>query len=299
MPLSMREMTCVTCGKKDYTVKYEARVPDAGSLNFSARREGLRSHPRIVECSGCGQIYSNPYFADDVISKLYQEANYLDEPQLNNMVKDYMCEFQRAIAGRDKSSLRILEVGCGDGFFLKALKQAGYEKITGVEPGREAVSRAEPDIRACIINDFFDSKMFEEGSFDIVCCFQIMDHLPNPAAFVAAVHGILAADGVFLAINHNIRARLPKLLGERSPMYDIEHIYLFDCSTMSRLLKNAQFSVSRCEPISNSYTVDYALKMFPFPHKIKRGLISMASSLGLAAVSLNVSAGNMVTVARR
>jgi len=295
----MRELPCAACGSKDYRVRHEARLPPVDALDFAARRAGQRYHPRIVQCRDCGQIYSNPYFADEVISGLYRKAKYITEPQLENMTRDYLREFERAVSGRARESLRVLEVGCATGFFLKAIKDAGYRLVQGVEPGEDAVSRAADDVRPYILNDFFGPKTFSPHSFDVVCCFQIMDHLPNPASFAQTVYQVLAKDGVFLAINHDIRALLSRILGERSPMFDVEHIYLFDRSTMRMLLERAGFDDIKCQPLSNSYTLDYALKMFPLPSAIKGGVGTLLTSLRLSSLSIRVPGGNMVTRACR
>ena len=299
MQFTMRELTCATCGCADYKVRYEARLPDIDTLNFSARRPGRHYHPRIVECRRCGQIYSNPFFSEELIARLYRDAGYISEPQLANMTRDYVSEFKRAVGPRAGEDLRVLEVGCGDGFFLRALHQAGYRSLRGIEPGQDAVGRAAPDIKPLIINDFLGPDTFPVGSFDVVCCFQVMDHLPEPATFAGIIRGLLAPGGIFLAINHDIRAPITRLLGERSPMYDVEHVYLFDRSTMRRLLVNAGFTVLTCRPLHNSYTMDYILKMFPLPAFVKRGVHAMLVALGMTTASVRVPGGNMVTIAHR
>src|SRR5262245_36767413 len=139
----MRQLSCATCGNGDYRVRYEARFPELQELDFSARRPGQRYHPRIVECRGCGQIYSNPFFTDKLIVDFYRRARHIEEPQLDNMRADYVREFEAVLHHRRPGTEpRILEVGCANGFFLAALYQKGYRKLQGVEPSREAVSLA-------------------------------------------------------------------------------------------------------------------------------------------------------------
>jgi len=82
-------------------------------------------------------------------------------------------------------------------------------------------------------------------------------------------------------------------------MFDVEHIYLFDRSTMRMLLERAGFDDIKCQPLSNSYTLDYALKMFPLPSAIKGGVGTLLTSLRLSSLSIRVPGGNMVTRACR
>ena len=295
----LRELICTTCGSRDYRVRYEARLPAAARLDFAARRSGQRYHPRIVECRRCGQIYSNPYFTDDVITGLYRQAPYTTEPQLENMARDYLQIFEEAVQPLGRKDLRILEVGTADGFFLHRLRQRGYSCIGGIEPGAAAVARADDDIRPLIVNDFLRSDTFPGESFDVVCCFQVMDHLPDPGQFVRTVWRILAPGGRFVAVNHDIRAPITRLLGQRSPMYDIEHVFLFDRRTMTRLLIGAGFAVDVCRRLSNAYTLDYAVKMLPLPAGVKGLADRLLGLFGMGRVSVHVPGGNMATIARR
>jgi SAM-dependent methyltransferase len=251
-----------------------------------------------VECRHCGLIYSNPYFDDGMLQSLYREAAYIDEQQLENMGADYAREFLRAAGSALDRSARVLEIGCANGFFLEKLYGAGYQDLHGVEPGKDAVSKASPAIRERIVNDFFRPTLFEPESFDVVCCFQIFDHLPDPPGFLADVRSLLRPGGLVMTINHNIRALITRVLGERSPMFDIEHIYLFDKSTIRRLFTANGFEVIRVSGLSNSYTLGYAIKMFPLPGGMKRGMLRLLKG-PLADVNFRIPAGNMVTVGRK
>ncbi len=293
------QLTCATCGSDDYVVRYEARVPPEGALNFSARRAANGYHARIVECRSCGQIYSNPYFSEDMLGRLYREASYIDEPQLANMAADYFRVFHQAIGGSVDPSRRVLEIGCGNGFFLDKLRAVGYADVWGVEPGRQAVETAAASVRDRILCDVFRPDLFPAGHFDAVCCFQIFDHLPDPNAFLEGVRTVLRSGGVLVAINHNIRAPVTRILGERSPMFDIEHIYLFDRRTIRRLLANHGFKIERTGSLWNSYTVEYALKMVPLPNGLRGAVINSARIFRLGALTFRLPGGNMVSVARR
>ena len=146
----------------------------------------------------------------------------------------------------------------------------------GVEPGVEAVKSADPAIRPQIVNDLFDADLFPPASFDAVCCFQILDHLLDPVSTLQDACTLLKPGGILLLLNHNIRSWFPRVLGRRCPMYDVEHIYLFDRRTVASLLRKTGFQVVETRNVANSYTLDYAFKMFPLPRPLKQA--------GLAAV---------------
>ncbi len=295
MLATSQNLGCLLCGPDAaFRVKYAERLPAAG-VDFAARRTPCRIHFRIVECTGCGLTYSNPIYPPDEILQLYRAAHYILEPQLDNMLKDYVRQFQQALP-LAPSRRRLLEIGCASGFFLKAARAAGFEEVVGVEPGRQAVANAAADIRGAIVNNVFRGEQFEPESFDCVCLFQVLDHLLDPLDLVRNVFRVLRPGGVLLAVNHNIRSRFARALGERCPMYDVEHIYLFNPATISALLTRCGFQVKCARGIATSYTCQYALKMFPLPSWIRAAAGGLISICGLNNRSVSFPGGNMVAV---
>ena len=295
---ALQEMSCAVCGPEaPYRVKYEQNFSDS-DLNFNARKTPTQAHFRILRCQRCNLIYSSPVLPEHEIVQLYRESTYLDEAQLENMLADYVGELRRAMR-LSETNESLLEIGCANGFFLKRARDLGFSKIAGVEPGRDAVSQSDPEIKPFIVNDIFHDGLFDKQSFDFVCAFQVFDHLLDPNAFLQSARRILRPGGLVLAINHNIGSWLPTLLGKKSAMYDIEHIFLFSPPTMRELMEKNGFHVEYIRNTWNSYTLDYALKMFPLPafaESTARAILRFASLLEL---NMRLPAGNMVTVARK
>jgi 2-polyprenyl-3-methyl-5-hydroxy-6-metoxy-1,4-benzoquinol methylase len=233
-----------------------------------------------------------------MIYRLYRHSPFLHEGQLGNMLRDYRDQL-RQILPLLPAKGRLLEIGCANGFFLEAALQLGFDDVRGVEPSADAVRKAHPHIRPKIINAVFNPDLFPKSSFDIVCCFQVLDHLLDPKAVLHGAHALLREGGILLLINHNIRSWMPRLLGEGCPMYDIEHIYLFDRKTAAQLLEATGYEVVRVANISNSYMLSYAIKMLPLPGLLKRSLIALGERTGLDSWRIRLPAGNMVSIGRK
>jgi SAM-dependent methyltransferase len=295
---SRQPVACALCGAgSPNRVRYPERIMD-GPIDFAARKAPTRQHFRVVECLRCGLVYSDPILPHEVIGQYYRDSRFIRETQLHNMLQDYQQQLRQALPLLPRRE-RLLEIGCGDGFFLRAALDLGFSDVWGVEPGQDAVRQAEPSIRSRIVNAPFGANLFAAGSFDIICAFQVLDHLLDPNTVLRGAHRLLRPGGLLLLLNHNIRSWLPRLLGERCPMYDVEHIYLFDPRTVSMLLRNNGFDVETTGNVPNSYTVEYALKMFPLPHRLKMFLLTLAERSRAGTWRVRLPGGNMVTLGRK
>ena len=252
----------------------------------------------MVRCDRCHLIYSNPIWEPDEFKAAYEKAEYIIEEQISNYASDYARQLKRLMQ-KMESHESLLEIGCGDGFFLKEAKAAGFRHVHGVEPGRDAVGRAPEDIRKNIINDFFQPGLFQNEKFDVICLFQVFDHLLDPGTIIQDLLPMLKPGGWLLAINHNIHSWMTRILRESSPMFDIQHIYLFDPKTMKLLMHQHGFEEIACHSIVNRYAMNYFLKMLPLPGIVKSTLVRSVDGLKMGGVTVPMAAGNMVTFARK
>jgi SAM-dependent methyltransferase len=270
-------IACPICGPDaPFAVKYPEHVA-IDSLDFAARKLTRHMHWRMVVCQGCGLIYSNPIIAPEVIEALYQRADFVDEAQLHNMGRDYLAQVQR-YRSRLLPNPRLLEVGCANGFFLELVAQAGITEAWGVDPGRAAVNLASPAIRPRIINDFLREGMFREASFDLVCSFQVFDHILYPNEFLTLIRHYLKPGGLFIQIHHNIHALHPSILGRRASTYDVEHIHLWSRRTMRLILEKNQLEPITLSNIATAYKVDYVLRQLPLRGVLKASSRAVAIS---------------------
>jgi SAM-dependent methyltransferase len=290
-------MTCALCGPgAPSKVRLAERIQQE-PYDFAARKTPERQHFRIVECLQCGLVYSNPILPHDAIDRLYVDGRFIAEQQLENMCRDYRRQIERLLPLL-LARQRLLEIGCSSGFFLKAARPF-FDEVRGVEPGAEAVRNADPAVRTQIVNSRFHANLFPAASFDAVCCFQILDHLLDPVGTLRDACTLLKPGGIVLLLNHNIRSWFPRVLGRHCPMYDVEHIYLFDRRTVASLLERTGFQVVETRNIPNSYTLEYSFKMFPLPGLLKQVALAAVRGLGISNWRLRLPAGNMIAVGQK
>ncbi|MBK5229545.1 MAG: class I SAM-dependent methyltransferase [Thermoleophilia bacterium] len=265
---------------------------------YSARRMPDRVHYRVVECDSCGLVRSDPVLDDDVVSVLYAQSTFDYDDELEGLRATYgaaLARLEGCVQNRDG----ILDIGCGNGFVLKVALDRGWKNVRGVEPSAHAIEQASNPVRDGIVEDVMREGLFEPESLDAVTLFQVLDHIADPVGLLRACHRALRPGGAILAFNHNVTAWSAKLLGERSPIVDIEHTYLYDPETMRRLFAKAGFVDIAVEPVRNTYSIAYLAQLVPLPGSLKTRAIDWLRSGRFGRRQLTVPLGNLCLIARR
>jgi SAM-dependent methyltransferase len=263
---------------------------------FSARRVTEHFHYRMVKCD-CGMVFSREILPENALYDLYADSAFNFGGHTESLRRDYWAPIAPFMA--DAASKSALEVGCSNGFFLEELVARGFKEVVGFEPSRHAKQSAAPHVRDSIRNELFHGSSSTPGKkFDLVCTFHTLDHLSDPAEFLKHCREVVADDGLIYIIVHDVEALQAKLLGEKSPIIDIEHIYLFSLRTLRQALEKNGFEVVSAGNLKNSYPVDYWLKMFPMPEKPKNWVRGLCRHLGVADLAPAIAAGNIFAVGR-
>lgn len=297
----LRPTRCAICGSMGNASEiYPARLAsDAFSAAiFSARRLPDGIHYRLVQCRSCGLVRSDPAVDPAQIERLYGESAFEYGDEVENLVETYGGYLRRLERfGARRGSL--LEIGSGNGFFLQEALRQGYADVRGVEPSAEAVAQASPTIRSRIHVGRVEPGLFEAESFDVICLFQVLDHLAAPGAVLDQCFTMLRPGGLVLCLNHNVDAVSARLLGEKSPIVDVEHTYLYSPRTLRVLFERHGFEVERIAAAWNRYSVGYLMRLFPLPHLLKKRLLGLLARGRLGRMRLSLPLGNLVVVARR
>jgi len=235
---------CNLCNSKDFEI-YAKRKGQLTNKSFS-----------VVKCKSCGLIFVNPRLSEQENINLYDE-NYFKGEGFDSTV-DYLSileDFEwmkriesQAIINKIKvfnkaKDLKILDIGCGTGSFIKEAEKHGYENVTGIEFSKYAAQHAQAYCKAEIIADDFLHNDFKKERFDIVNTTEVIEHLRDPLAFFLKVKQILNKDGLCIISTGNVESAYSKLFSKRWPYLNPEgHLYYFSPATFTQYLRKVGLS---------------------------------------------------------
>jgi len=115
---------------------------------------------------------------------------------------------------------RVLDVGCGGGLLAEAMAGRGAA-VTGIDKGEAPLAVARLHLKESGRHVDYHNASAEEwasqhaGQYDIVTCLELLEHVPDPAAVVAACAELAAPGGAvfFSTINRNPKAWLFAIVG--------------------------------------------------------------------------------------
>jgi SAM-dependent methyltransferase len=290
---------CPVCGEKGKPNLFADANVDAEQLNqfaFASRKLPEYMHWRLWECGQCDLLYANPAPSVEQLAGLYRDAAFGSGLEAGLAARTYGGLLRR-IAPRLPDRVGALDIGTGDGAFLRELLEQNFSCVVGIEPSSAPIGSADHRVRLLIRQGLFQPGLFPEGQFSLVSCFQTIEHLNDPASVVREAFRILKPGGAIFLIGHNRRALSARLLGRRSPIFDIEHLQLFSPLSFERLLESAGFHRVTVGPFLNRYPLSYWSQLFPLPGKTKALTLNLLRLTGAGRLVIPLPAGNISAVA--
>lgn len=289
---------CATKAQSTLFAESNVRAEELDQFAFASRKLPEYMHGRLLECSHCDMLYSSPALDPGVLADCYRDADFDSGLESEYAARTY-ARLLEPIRPALPKPLSVLDIGCGDGTFLNQLRLGGYDELVGIEPSIVPIQAAKPEIRDSIRLGLFQAEDYTPSSFSLVTCFQVMEHVPYPLTLAQGVFKLLKPGGAFAMIVHNRRALSARVLGRKSPIFDIEHLQLFSGQSGKRLLEQAGFVDVRVVSIWNRYPLHYWLKLFPLPREPKVKLIELSRSLGFGHIPISIPPGNLLFTGKR
>jgi 2-polyprenyl-3-methyl-5-hydroxy-6-metoxy-1,4-benzoquinol methylase len=302
--MELKPTKCAICNSFNNShILFPQRLPiqNLDASPYAPRRKRDFFHYRIVKCKNCGLLRSDPLIDETELKQLYfdSECTYTDENENVPLKKTYGNYFANMLNKYSIGKESFLDIGCSNGFMLEKALEFGFKKIVGIEPSKDAIDQASSTIKPFIVNGMFDDKMFEKNSFDLITFFQTFDHIAEPNIFLQNCFNILKDDGFILAINHNAKSFSARIMGEKSPIIDIGHAYLYDLTTMKKIFEQNNFVVRNVFPIKNIISMERLIQLLPIKSSTSEKIQQLARLLKINKCLLKLPLGNLGIVAQK
>lgn len=208
-----------------------------GTDRFNGRTESYK----LVRCAGCSLVVlGNP-------------------PPPSEMARHYGTGYDRFIgrAGdhsperwrkrkntvvKYKSGGALLDLGCGSGSFLKVMKAPEW-RLFGIEMSTDAAQKA----RACSGGQIFNGDIldanFPDETFDVVTCFDVLEHVYQPRTVMERIWLWLKPGGIFYLAVPNIDSAAVKFFG--TYWYGLElprHLTHFSPESLQSMARSAKLT---------------------------------------------------------
>lgn len=196
-------------------------------------------HAHLVKCKGCGMVFSNEQPEHEELIQFYSNGYDLTRyysPITEKRYQELLKEFE---AFRKEG--RLLDIGCGYGFFLQTAREAGWE-TTGIEITDDAV-------KACTSKGLrmhhgtLQEAVFPNDHFDVIVLIESIEHLKNVEEVLEEIHRVLRPGGLVYLSTPNFNAINRYRLQEK---YDIVqyplHLSYFTPGTLKRFFESNGFN---------------------------------------------------------
>jgi 2-polyprenyl-3-methyl-5-hydroxy-6-metoxy-1,4-benzoquinol methylase len=210
---------------------------------FDAVAEGFA----VYGCDACGSARTWPAPDDQQIAAWYPQAYYGNRNVRFNPLFERLTRFFRrrrvGVIRRLTKPGAVLDVGCGRGFTLRFLADAGY-RATGVELSTQAAAHARDALGLDIRTGDFLSQAFEPDQFEVVIFWHSLEHIADPLAAIERAREILKPGGLLVVAVPNFKSIQARISGKEWFHLDVPRHYVhFSSRGLKKALKERGFRI--------------------------------------------------------
>jgi 2-polyprenyl-3-methyl-5-hydroxy-6-metoxy-1,4-benzoquinol methylase len=208
----------------------------------------------IVACSHCGHIY-NAGFDPNRVEELYA-ANVLTNTPVSDTMLNGLQSTADFILSHGPENPCVVDVGGGSGMLSILLARRAGE-VHLVEPSRALVPEQFARHGVILHSSMFPPSDFAGRQFDILLSRQVLEHIPSPAGFLAAMRSHVRPDGV-------VFLELPSEEYIESTLSIVDfhypHVHYYRRRELEVLFARAGFEIVETINIKNGHDIGFILR---------------------------------------
>lgn len=223
-------MNCPVCHSAKTISYYKAAMPQI----LSACPAGALKKAKVLPfearlCLDCSLGFNATRLSARTLRAIYDDYLYISPRRGIGRTKfeGMLDTIKRHLSPTDE----ILDVGCSEGYLLEQIRDAGYKRLTGIEPGPQAVEARKLglDVR----RGYFHSRSLPGKRFDGIVLMHVFEHLADPVGMLKALKAKLSPTGKLII-------EVPDFGG-----YHHQHLFFYTESSLRRMAEDIGLTI--CE----------------------------------------------------
>ncbi len=209
---------------------------------------------RVMHCTACDAAFTFPTPSDDELAASYAPAYYGEQNQRFTPLLEGFVRALRARRARTLQQLvsrgRVLDIGCGRGWTLHALRERGFE-VQGVELSEHAARHAREQLQLDVAVGPFEPDRYADASFDAIILWHVIEHLRDAPKILPELARLLKPGGV-LALSVPNRTS-DEARRSRHAWFHLDlprHLWHFSADELCGRLERAGFAIERQSHLS-------------------------------------------------
>jgi SAM-dependent methyltransferase len=288
-PENLESTSCPICGRDpEQTLRYD----------FAPYR--------AVSCSRCGLVFLSPRLTESAILKLYSDQEYYisevsgqgyDEylEVRHNWIKTFTRRLNQIT--NYQAPGRVLDIGCGPGFFLEAAQAKGYNAF-GLDPSDYIVKVAGEKFGGRIQKGVIETADYPADHFDLVVAFDTFEHVYHPLEWIAAARRVLKTGGLLAITTPDPTSLLAKASGKNWVSFKLpEHVFYWSPATIRRVLAEG-WEILEIKPAGQYASLSFLFRRLLRLSSNPRGILKWKLDL-LKKFSIYSDNGSMTVIARK
>jgi SAM-dependent methyltransferase len=196
----------------------------------------------IVQCERCGVLRTLPAMSESELGRFYPDDYWGTPEPTQEWILSSQSEKTKFLRRCGLSGGLILDVGCGAGFFLRALDARTWDRF-GVETSAAASRRAEAVIgTGHVVTGTLTGSSWEDPLFDVVTFWSALEHTNEPRKNLQKARRLLNTGGTLIVQMPNAAIYQARLIdGDWIALDAPRHRYHFTSAVLEPLLSASGF----------------------------------------------------------
>jgi 2-polyprenyl-3-methyl-5-hydroxy-6-metoxy-1,4-benzoquinol methylase len=253
-----QSVNCPVCGKNDSILWLE------------------KDWFRWYRCRNCSMVYMNPRLNNEATHQFYNsDANAIynetkfDQETSTSLFDDRENTANLEMIDELRNHIRgnLLEIGSGNGRFLKKANDLGY-RVYGLELNQRncQYSRQLLEGKGTVVDvDLLEARLPTE-TFDVIYMRDLLQHIPNPLEFLQECSRVAKQNCIIFLGTHNIDGAISKAVRSRyTPVFGFMEPNHYSPKSITKILERVGFKVRKIQFESIDFTVLEIIRYYQGP----------------------------------